>query len=346
MYQQTARSIATVACNPRCHRQAALHLLGVSEQEAYALLTNSPYPGPRGERTAALQWGRLFEARLAENHARRLLACLDGVIGFQAASATVCDLRLEVSGTQPGAVVERRRRTHAILEDLLAHRPVPDLLLQPPLLLSWGGEDWGVIVPDGLVRDRTQGVYLPLECKGFISIDGMATSGERTAMRLQAAVEVLALRAELARLDSGHTIPPQALLVLATPYGFVPAPVVLEELEAELAAVKAALRTLGRVASHVATRQQSASTAEKLTQLSPFYQESCLTGCALAEHCRLQAPGVRGEVGDHAASLVGENLDLARVTALLSGEPPATPDEANLVQSLEEMVTLFQWNAS
>jgi hypothetical protein len=31
---------------------------------------------------------------------------------------------------------------------------------------------------------------------------------------------------------------------------------------------------------------------------------------------------------------------------LLSGEPPATPDEAQLIQSLEEVVTLFQWKAS
>jgi hypothetical protein len=76
------------------------------------------------------------------------------------------------------------------------------------------------------------------------------------------------------------------------------------------------------------------------------YQESCLTGCALAKVCRPQTPGVRGEVGDHVASQVGENLDLARVIAILSGEPPATPEEVTLQESLQEAVTLFQWKAS
>jgi hypothetical protein len=137
-----ARVISRIACNPRCHRQAGLHLLGLSEQEAYALLTGRPYPGPRGERTAALVWGRLFEAKLAEYQAGRLLASLDGVLRIQPATARVRDLRQEVPDSQPEAVLERCRRTRSILADLLAGRRVPDLLLQPALQLCWNGVDW------------------------------------------------------------------------------------------------------------------------------------------------------------------------------------------------------------
>src|SRR5215207_1798774 len=339
-----SRAISKIADNPRCQRQAALHLLGLSEQEAYTLLTGSPYPGPRGERSAALVWGRLFEAKLTEHQAQRLITSLVGVLGIQPATAWLRDLRLEVPDTQSEAVRERCHRTQSILADLLAGRRVPDLLLQPALQLSWGGIDWGHIVPDALVLDRRQQQFVPFETKGYIGIDGVITPGERTALRLQAAIEVLALRSELARLDPTSTVPPQALLVVATPYGFRPAPAVLEELDAEMAAVEAALRTLGRVFSRLATRRQNTAPREILTQLSPYYQESCLTGCALAGVCRNQAPGVRGEVGERVASLVGEGLDLARVIALLSGAPSVTPEETALCQSLQETVTLFRWS--
>jgi hypothetical protein len=340
-----ARVISRIAQNPRCHRQAALHLLGLQEDEAYALLTGRPYPGPRGERTAALVWGRLFEARLTEHQARRLLASLEAVLG-QPARARVRDLRQEIPDSQPEAIQERNRRTRAILTDLVAGRRVPDLLLQPALQLCWHGVDWGHILPDALVFDRAHQRFLPLETKAYVDLDGILTPGERMALRLQAAVEVLALRSELGRLNPENRVPPQALLVVATPFGFRPAPAVLEELEAELAAVEAALRTLDRVFSRLATRRSPSSTAETLTALPNNYMESCLTGCALAALCRSQTPGVRGEVGDLAASQVGETVDLARVVALLSGEPPATPEEVTLQESLQETVTLFHWKAS
>jgi hypothetical protein len=341
-----ARAISRIAQNPRCHRQAALHLLGLHEGEAFALLTGRPYPGPRGERTASLVWGRLFESRLTEHQARRLVGSLDGVLGLRPAAARVRDLRQEVPDTQPGAISERCRRTRAVLTDLLAGRRVPDLLLQPALQLCWNGMDWGHILPDGLILDRIQQQFVPLETKGFISLDGMLTPGERKALRLQAAVENLALRSELVRLDPGRTVPLQALLVVATPFGFRPASAVLEELDAEVVAVEAALRTLSWVVSSLADRRQDTTPAETLTALPMYYQESCLTGCALAEVCRSQAPGVRGKVGNHAASQVGEELDLATVIALLSGAPPATPEERALCQSLKEAVALFQWKAS
>jgi hypothetical protein len=346
MQSLDARSVARIAQNPCCHLQAGMLLLGRPESDVYTLLTRKPYSGPRGERTAALRWGRLCEARLTENHARRLLTALDGVIGLQAVTATIRDLRAEVPSTQPGARVERSHRTRAILSDLVAGRPVPDLVLQPPLVLSWGGRDWGTIVPDGLVLDRLQGAYLPMESKGFISLDGMVTPGERAAMRLQAAVELLALRSELARLDPESTIPLRALFVLATPYGFQPSPAVLETLEAEIAAVEGALRTLAQVLSQLATVSQTAPPQEVLHQLTAHFQEGCLTRCALAEHCRLRAPGVRGELGNHAASLVGERTDLARLIALLTGEPPVSEEEAGLLASLEETAARFSWRPS
>jgi hypothetical protein len=344
MPQLDARAITRIAQNPCCHRQAGLHLLGLSEQEAYAHLTGTPYRGPRGERTSALVWGRLFEAKLTENQAQRLLVSLESVLGIRSSAAWVEDLRTEVSDSPSEAILERCRKTRTVLTDLLAGRRVPDLLLQPALQLQWGGAAWGHIVPDALVLDRIPQRFVPLETKGYIGLDGIITPGEKVAMRLQAAVEVVALRSELGRLEPTCKIPPQALLVVATPFGFRPYPAVLEELAAELAAVDAALRTLGRVFVSLAARRQDTAPKETLTQLRPYFQESCLTGCALAEICRTRASGVRGEVGDHAASQVSEEFDLARVMALLSGAPPISPAEEALIASLQETITLFRWS--
>src|SRR3954454_11632362 len=106
-----ARAISRIAQNPRCHRQAGLHLLGLRDDEAFVYLTTRPYPGPRGERTAALRWGHLFEARLCEDGARRLLGALDGVLGIQPDAARMRNLQAEVPGTQPDVLAERTRRT-------------------------------------------------------------------------------------------------------------------------------------------------------------------------------------------------------------------------------------------
>jgi hypothetical protein len=235
-----ARAITRIARNSRCRRQAGLHLLGLRDEEAYVVLTGRRYSAPLGERAAALQWGRLFEAKLTEHQARRLRASLEAVLGPRPIPVWVRDLRQEVPDTQQDAVLERSCRTRAVFTDLLAGRRVPDLLLQPALQLSWQGTDWGYIIPDALVLDRIHQRFVPLETKGFISLDGIITPGERVALRLQAAVQILALRSEFGRLDPGRMVPPQALLVIATPFGFRAAPAVVESLDAELAAVDAA----------------------------------------------------------------------------------------------------------
>jgi hypothetical protein len=337
-----ARAISRIAQNPRCHLQAGMLLLGLQEQETFRLLTGKPYPGPRGDRSAALAWGRLFEARLTENQARRLLVALDGMLGIRATSAHIRDLRAEIPDAEDDAVSTRATRTREILADLLDGRPVPDLVLQPCLVLKWRGADWGYIAPDALALDRSRRRYVPLEAKGYIALDGMITPGERAAVRLQAAVEIVALRSELVHLDPAAEVPPQALLIVATPFGFRPAPSVLEELDAETVAVEVALRTIAQVFSRLAI-QRTVPLRERLLGLPIHLQDSCLASCALAGVCRARAPRIHATFGDHVAALLGERVDLDRLICLLCGEPAASPEEADLQEALKETATLYQW---
>jgi hypothetical protein len=337
-----SRGIARIAHNPCCQFQAALVLLDIPDTQVYKQFTNQPYLGPHGERTAARRWGILFDTRLTEDRATRLREALDGILGINPATATVVDLRREVPDTRPGAFVERNRRTREILSDLLAGRPVPDILIQPPLQLDWGRQNHSVIVPDAVILDRANRVYVPLEVKGFIAVDGVVAPGDRALLRTQAAAQILALESELNRLDPGCSVTSQALLVVATPFGFRASPGVMEDLGAEVAAVRTALRAMSRIAAHLTTVDQTLPLRETLTHLRTHYMEPCLTSCALAEVCRHRA-GVRGELGDDAAGLLGEDLDLARVIALVSGDPPMTSQEAALCQVLEETAALFSW---
>jgi hypothetical protein len=338
-----ARGIARIARNPCCQLQAAMIVRDLPESQIFEILTNQPYLGPLGERTAATRWGTLFDTRLTEDRAMRLREALDGVCGITAATATVCDLRRDVPGTRLGALLERNRRTRGILTNLLADRPVPDILIQPPLQLDWGRQHHSLIIPDALICDRTKQTYHPLEAKGYIAVDGVVAPGDRASLRLQAAVQIVALELELSRLDPGCSVVPRALLVVATPFGFHPAPAILEDLGAEVTAVQMALRVMARVASRLATVDHARPLRETLTRLPIHYQEqTCLTSCALMEVCRCRA-GVRGALGDDAARLFGEDLDLARVIGLVSGDPPTTVEELTLLTALRETAALFSW---
>jgi hypothetical protein len=337
-----ARGIAKIAFNPECTLQAAMVLRDIPETEVYEQFTNQPYHGPHGERTSATRWGTIFDTRLSAERATRLREALDGILGIDPAMATVRDLRRDVPSSRPDALIERNRRTRGILTDLLAGRPVPDILIQPPLQLSWGRQNHSLIVPDALVLDRANRVYVPLEAKGSIAVDGVVALGDRALLRTQAAVEIIALESELNRLDPGCSVASQALLVVATPFGLKPAPAVIEYLGAEVAVVQTALRVMARVASRLPTVGETLPVRERLTRLPTHYMDACLTACALAQVCRRRA-GVRGDLGDDAARLLGDELDLARVIALASGDAPMTPQEATLCQALEETAALFSW---
>jgi hypothetical protein len=341
-----ARGVARVSGNPCCRVQAVMVHLDVDEGAFYESYVGRPCPEERGERTAALRWGTRFDAHLAEQHAAALLTALDGHFGITRATATVRDLRQEVPGDTPADLLERRRRTTQVIADLLHGRPSCDVLLQPPLPLRIGPRQVLSVVPDSLVLDRIHEVYLPLEAKGFIAIDGMSEPGDRDQVRQQAAVQIHALRDAFARFGAGDRVTPQALLVFATPFGLRPHPAVLENLDAECEAVTRAIRTLADTASHLHRLRQSMPLPQALHQLPNHFEESCLTSCAMAGACRLRASGLIGHLGDGAGRSFDPSVDLARVVALLSGAPPRTPEESDLLAQLQATSTRFGWDWS
>jgi hypothetical protein len=339
-----ARGVARVALNSTCRRQAAMVLFGLSDRQCRDVFSNLPNHGGCQERAAALRWGVVFDRALTQGGAARLLASLQGTLGLMPDAAVVRDLRAEVPGGSAAAAGERSRRVRAVLADLVAGNPVPDVLIQPPLTLAWGDRDWGRIVPDALVLDRARLAYVPVEAKGLVAVDGVVPAADRGRMRLQAAVQVHALRAEFARLGQVELVMPCAFLVVATPFGFRPAAAVMESLEAEVEAVGSALQALEDVRAALATQPRGHDPAQFLPRTPPTFREACLSRCCLADACRAEVAGVRGVVGDRAADLVGPSLDLGRARDLLGGAPTVGADEEHVLVLLRDAATVFGWS--
>jgi hypothetical protein len=177
--------------------------------------------------------------------------------------------------------------------------------------------------------------------KGFITQDGVAEPGDRAGMRRQAAAQIWALRAELVAGGWTWMPPPEALLVLATPFSPGHQCSSLERLDAELDAVAAALKTLAATEAQLAALLNRTPLSEALRRLPIRFRESCLTSCAMVDCCKSRTLGLTGAVGDAAEHL--GTADLARTVALLSGAAPADPAEQQLIDDLHAAATIFGW---
>lgn len=343
-----ARGLIRVAHNPTCELQAAMVLARVRELDMYRALTGAEYTGEYGERISARRRGAQFEDNLYSDNGALLRATLAPLLGVDAADLTVRNLVAEIRGSSAAAVEERTRTTSALLTDLAADRPAPDLLIQPHIQLRLDNDASmsGSIVPDVLALDRSRRVYLPVEIKSFIVRDGVVAQGDRDGARRQAAVQLLALQQELTRRGIGNRLPEMAIFIFASPFGMRPYPAFAEQLPAELFEMRRALATLAQIRTRlvrlgITAASDTESLAAAAAQLATTYQESCVAGCMLARICRQKTSDKPAVLGDIAAQTLGEDIDLTRALALLRGAPAANSREAWLAPVLRETAALF-----
>lgn len=343
-----ARGLNRVAHNPTCELQAAMVIGRVREPEMYRALAGTDYPGEYGERTSARRRGTQFENTLFRDEARLLRETLAPVLGTTWEELTVRNLVAEVRGESAAAMAERFRRTRAVLEDLASGRPVPDVLVQPQLRLTTGGEEAMYIAPDALALDRSRLVYLPVEIKSFIVRDGVVDPQDRDSARRQAAVELIALDQELAASGIADRLGETALFIFATPFGFRPHPAFSERLSAELYEMRRALVVVEQVQSRLdALGIRGPLDAQVLARFAPqlttTYQESCVAGCLLASICRQQRADQIVVLGDAVANVLGDDMSLSRTIELLQGATPQTPREMRLAPALLDAAAIFGW---
>lgn len=341
-----ARGISRVSQNPGCEFQAAMVVDGVREPEFYRRVTGREYPREYGERIPARRRGIKFEANLHQNNAALLREALAPRFGYDPDEMWVRNLAEEVPGSRDMIRAQRVSRTRNILRDLAAGRPVPHIVIQPQFQLPMGRARSRFISPDYMVLVPQVVMYLPGEEKSFIVRNNVADKADLNLARRQAAVEILALRAEAERVGLANRVANRAGFVFATPFGLKPAEPFEEGLEAEIAEVQRAIAVIDAVAARMAELRRIAdSPLEMLTEELPInFEESCIGSCVLSDVCRQRFAGKAKILGDAVADILGAETAIDRLMDLINGATPTTPQEAALAPLVQSAARRVGYN--
>jgi len=342
MTLSSTRGLVRISRNPDCDLQTAMVVERVREPEFYRRLTGTDYPGEYGERVSARRRGAKFESNLHQNDAALLREALAPLFGYDPDQMHVRDFEIEVPGVRDSIRAVRLARTQRVFRDLAEGRDAPHVLIQPQLRLPIGGkpEKYFYVSPDFMVLDPVRRTYLPGEEKSFIVRDGEADAADLVITRRQAASQILAL--DIALQKAGielESMDSRAGFVLATPYGLKPGAAFLENLDAEIHAIRRSIRAYARVEMHLAALREHAGDTrlENLADdLGKHYQETCVGTCVLAGLCRDAQRHTATRIGDAAAEVLGADYELDRIVELAAGAMPTSERERELAERLAD----------
>lgn len=339
------RGLIRISRNDGCELLAAMVAEHKAEVEFYRHVTGQEYAREYGERVAARRRGAKFEANLHQNDAALLRQALGPLYGLDPNTMVVRNFAEELPGARSTIRALRLTRMRNILKDLAAGREVPHLLIQPQLLLPVGpgSRDFEFVSPDFLVLDPKVRMYRPGEEKSFIVRDGVADKADLDGTRRQAAVQILALKAEADRVGLADRVNDNAVFVFATPYGLAPASPFEETLRGPMREIREAAATLLAVRKKlVALRRGDEASLEKLVgELDANFQDSCVGMCVMADFCRRQHCTQTRILGDDVNQAFGPDLEVTRVIELMRGEPPATPREVELTVLVNDAMKIL-----
>lgn len=327
-----ARGPVLLSRNPACQWLAAIIADRLDERDFYAQVAGEKYTSDYGLQVSATQRGIQFEKRLYANDGarlRRILRSLCGVVPNKILVRSFAATPVSLTEPVADAVLVRNDNLIAmrhILRDLRDGNPVPHLIIQPQLQLPVDGAEVRYISPDFMLllgegKNRT---YICGEIKSHILRENMAAPADRQRARLQAAVETIALHAELDRLGIADRVSNRAIFIYASPYDLSPAPPVLEQLDAEIHEIRRAVLRIGEILSRLRElrKDQYLPLQDLLPQLNANYTEACSGICLLARVCKARIVGHGQALGDDAASVLGYDTDLSRLVAVIDNKVP------------------------
>ncbi|MEW6732133.1 MAG: hypothetical protein AB1489_12465 [Acidobacteriota bacterium] len=333
------RGLIRISLNPECELQTAMVLDRVREPEFYKEVTGETFPGEYGERVSARRRGVMFENNLHKDNAALLRQALGPMFGLDPNNMRVRNLIEEVPENDLAGRIKRLDLTRSIFRDLAEGRPVPDLLIQPQLqiITGSGANDFDHIAPDFMIFDPSARVFVIGEEKSFIVRNGVGEPADLDRTRRQAAVQVIALRAEMASLGIAERVLNRAVFVFASPHGLHPArPVEEKNLDAEVFEVTRALCVLAESRERLANRRNHRTIPLPViaNELSTSFRDACMGMCVMVSYCKALAGDTARVLGNSAADLLGPDTDLTRVSELLAGASPTNTREAMLAEYL------------
>ncbi|HEU5378028.1 MAG TPA: hypothetical protein VFV38_21615 [Ktedonobacteraceae bacterium] len=341
-----ARGIEHWARNPACQRLGALVLAGI----APTTVMQSVYQESlhKEQSPFALLRGITFERSLFENNAARLIDLYQKA-GLLPASPRVVNLDLLVPQTNAAALAHRRALTQRYIQEKLRRDThAPHMIIHSRLQFTLYNVPHD-IEPDLLIASEADPCYRPGEIKSFPDREGKTDRADLRGALRQAAVAVLGLRQLLSQWGipfPERLVLPRAdliLRVLGSSYATLRPMTLRQEcasIQVILAQAPQVFHTLEQqllaIGLHAALDQPGV-----LDQIPNHFTPTCKEFCPLAPHCKKQAQQ-RSEpivLGNQACQELAPAGTLARAWNLLNGHPPATPDEQDVAQRLQEAVS-------
>ncbi|AHB53511.1 hypothetical protein [Pseudomonas aeruginosa] len=332
-------ALVRLAGNPSCEILGAMVMQEGSEKRFYERIVGKPYDREFGERQSSKRRGTQFERNVFAGDARLLREAFSPFLGIDADEIIVRNLFDDYPGTKDDSRVARLRITRGILADAVAGRPVPHIIVQPQLLLPTrpGPRPYFFIAPDVLVRSPVDGVYLPGDLKSFIVRENEVAKGDLARVRLQLGAQVLALMHEYHCIDPSITVGSNGMLIFSRPNGLNPHTPRVEDLGGAIEAIRIGITAFLRHRQRINELRAGAEPFTVAADLSPNFQDACLTTCVMAPWCRQRAAGQASDMGE-VASKVLDNMSIQHVIGLMTGTiEPANDHERIVAIRLREL---------
>ena len=206
----------------------------------------------------------------------------------------------------------------AIIEDHLAGRRAPEILIQPQLHLTARGvvgRTGLYIAPDVMFLEGATGRYRPTDLKSFVVRGNQVGPSDLEKSRLQVAVQSLALHEALLRRGDARLPDHRGGFIFATPYGLSPHPPRLESLDPSIDCIQKALIALADHASVIEAAAKRDGVQKEIHLLADevpnHFQERCVA-------VRYRAFAKRGTKGSRSSSAM--SLHRCSVTIWISIE--------------------------
>lgn len=285
--------------------------------------------------------GSKFEARLYANSALELRIVLCRPLGSNPETIRVIDFRaVKATSSDESKQQAEISVMRSLMRDLAAGRPVPELLIQPPLEITVALSDARVVYPDYALLDPSTGMYVPGEVKSFIARDNRAPHMSLVRVRRQAAVYVVALQEEAERVSLSGRVSANALLIFASPYGMRPTDVYREQLDAEISEVQQALVVLRQTRygqSVSGAKGASADLKQMYNDGRINFIDQCMSICALYPLCKRRVTPTTRILGDDVAAILGQNREISRLDDLMRGAEALTEFDVSYVRAASEI---------
>ncbi len=327
-------ALVRLAGNPSCEVLSAMVMQKGSEKKFYEQVVGEPYDREFGERQSSKRRGAQFEQNACAGDARLLREAFAPLLGIAADSVIVRNLNDDYPGTKDDARVARLRITRSILAESVAGRQVPHIVIQPQLLLPTrpGPRPFFFIAPDVLVRTPSTGIYLPGDLKSFIVRENEIAKGDLARVRLQLGAQVLALMHEYHRLDQEILVEAKGMLIFSRPNGLSPHAPRIEDLGGAVEAIRIGITAYLRHRQRIDRLRGEEEPVKVAADLSPNFQDSCLSTCVMAQWCRQRVEGLAADMGEIAREVLGD-LSIEHVIGLMSGAIEPANDHERIIAS-------------